>query len=40
MHEYHIVEGILNGILEKAKSSNATKITSVTLVLEELSGLQ
>ena len=40
MHEYHIVEGVVKQILEKAKSSNAKKITSVTLILGELSGLQ
>jgi len=40
MHEYHIVEGIVKQILEKAKASNAKKITIVTLVLGELSGLQ
>lgn len=40
MHEYHIVEGVVKQILEKAKNSNAKKITKVTLVLGELSGLQ
>lgn len=40
MHEYHIVESIVKQILEKAKNSNAIKITSVTLVMGELSGLQ
>ena len=40
MHEYHIVEGVVKQILEKAKNSNAKKITSVTLVLGEFSGLQ
>ena len=40
MHEYHIVEGVGKQILEKAKTSNAKKITSVTLVLGEFSGLQ
>jgi len=40
MHEYHIVEGVVKQILEKAKNSNAKKITSVTLILGELSGLQ
>ena len=40
MHEYHIVEGVVKQILEKAKTSNAKKITSVTLILGELSGLQ
>jgi len=40
MHEYHIVESIVNQILEKAKNSNAKKITGVTLVMGELSGLQ
>ena len=39
MHEYHIVERIVNEILKKAKASGAKKITSVTLVLGELSGL-
>ncbi len=40
MHEYHIVEGMVKQILEKAKNSNAKKVTSVTLILGELSGLQ
>ncbi|MBU1913053.1 MAG: hydrogenase maturation nickel metallochaperone HypA [Candidatus Omnitrophica bacterium] len=40
MHEYHIVEGMVKQILEKAKNSDAKKITSVTLILGELSGLQ
>lgn len=40
MHEYHIVEGVVKQILEKAKASSAKKITSVTLILGELSGLQ
>ena len=40
MHEYHIVEGMVKQILEKAKDSNAKKITSVTLILGEFSGLQ
>ena len=40
MHEYHIVEGIVKQILEKAKNSGAKKITGVTLVMGELSGLQ
>ena len=40
MHEYHIVEGVVKQILEKAKNSEAKKITSVTLILGELSGLQ
>jgi hydrogenase nickel incorporation protein HypA/HybF len=40
MHEYHIVEGVVKQILEKAKASCAKKITSVTLILGELSGLQ
>jgi hydrogenase nickel incorporation protein HypA/HybF len=40
MHEYHIVESIVKQILEKAKASDAKKITSVTLILGELSGLQ
>jgi len=40
MHEYHIVEGIVKQILEKAKASGAKKITGVTLVMGDLSGLQ
>ena len=40
MHEYHIVEGVVKQILEKAKASNAKKITSITLVLGELTGFQ
>jgi len=40
MHEYHIVEGVVKQILEKAKNSNAKKITCVTLIMGELSGLQ
>lgn len=40
MHEYHIVEGMVKEILEKARNSNAKKITSVTLVLGDLAGFQ
>jgi len=40
MHEYHIVEGMVKQILEKAKSSNATRVTRVTLVMSEMSGLK
>jgi len=40
MHEYHIVECIVKQILEKATASGAKKITGVTLVMGELSGLQ
>jgi len=40
VHEYHIVEGVVKQILEKAKNSNAKRITCVTLILGELSGLQ
>lgn len=40
MHEYHKVEGAVKQILEKARNSNAKKITCVTLVLGELSGLK
>jgi len=40
MHEYHIVEGVVKQMLEKAKSSNATRVTRVTLVMGELSGLK
>ncbi|MFA5388772.1 MAG: hydrogenase maturation nickel metallochaperone HypA [Candidatus Omnitrophota bacterium] len=40
MHEYHIVENIVKQVLEKAKSFDAKKITGVTLVMGELSGLQ
>ncbi|PIP67760.1 MAG: hydrogenase maturation nickel metallochaperone HypA [Candidatus Omnitrophica bacterium CG_4_9_14_0_2_um_filter_42_8] len=40
MHEYHIVEGAVKQMLEKAKSSNATRVTRVTLVMGEFSGLK
>ncbi len=40
MHEYHIVESIVKEALKKAESFKAKKITSVTLVMGELSGLQ
>ncbi|MDO8602470.1 MAG: hydrogenase maturation nickel metallochaperone HypA [Candidatus Omnitrophota bacterium] len=40
MHEYHIVEGVVKQILEKAKSSNATRVTRITLVMSEMSGLK
>ena len=40
MHEYHIVESVVKQILDKAKTSNAKKITSVTLILGELSGFK
>lgn len=40
MHEYHIVEGIVKQILEKAKTLNASKIIRATLMLGELSGLK
>jgi len=40
MHEYYIVEGVVKQILEKARNSNAKKITCVTLVIGEFSGLK
>lgn len=40
MHEHHIVESVVNQILDKARASGAKKITGVTLILGELSGLQ
>jgi len=40
MHEYHIVEGIVKQVLEKAGSSNAARVNKVTLVVGELSGLK
>ena len=40
MHEYHIVEGVVKQILEKAKTSNASRVTRVTLVMSEMSGLK
>ncbi len=39
MHEYHIVEGVVNQIINKAQKSNAIKVTRVSLVMGELSGL-
>jgi hydrogenase nickel incorporation protein HypA/HybF len=38
MHEYHVVENLVRQILERAKTSNAKKVTSITLILGELSG--
>ncbi len=40
MHEYHIVESVVKQILEKARSSNASRVTRVTLVMSEMSGLK
>ena len=40
MHEYHIVEGAVKQILEKAKASNASRVTRITLVMGEMSGLK
>src|SRR3989338_7262924 len=40
MHEYHIVESMVKEILEKARNSDAKKITSVTLVLGDIVGFQ
>lgn len=40
MHEYHLVEGVVKQMLEKAKSSNAARVTRVTLVMSEMSGLK
>lgn len=38
MHEYHIVEKIVNQAAEKAKSEGASRVTKITLALGELSG--
>lgn len=38
MHEYHVVEKIVNQATEKAKSEGASRITKITLALGELSG--
>ncbi len=38
MHEFHIVEGIVKQILEKAKNSGAKKVTKVVLVMGSASG--
>ncbi|MGB2705592.1 MAG: hydrogenase maturation nickel metallochaperone HypA [Candidatus Omnitrophota bacterium] len=38
MHEYHIVEKIVNQAAEKTKSEGASRITKITLALGELSG--
>ena len=40
MHEYHIVEGVVKQMLEKAKASNASRVTRVTLVMSEMSGFK
>ena len=39
MHEISITEGILKLALEKATEAEATKITSINLVIGELSGI-
>jgi len=38
VHEYHIVEKIVNQASEKAKSEGASRITRINLALGELSG--
>ncbi|MFC1576042.1 hydrogenase maturation nickel metallochaperone HypA [Candidatus Omnitrophota bacterium] len=40
MHEYHIVEGIVKKITKVAKENGASKITSVSLALGKVSGLE
>ena len=40
MHEYHIVEGIVKQALEAARANGALKVTSITLRVGELSGLE
>lgn len=40
MHEYHIVEAVVKQILERARTSNASRVTRVTLVMSEMSGLK
>ena len=40
MHEYHIVDGLVKTILETAGRAQATKITRVSLVMGEFSGLE
>lgn len=40
MHEYHIVDGIVKQAIETAKNNGAKKVTRITLVMGELSGLQ
>jgi hydrogenase nickel incorporation protein HypA/HybF len=39
MHEFSIVEAMVNQVLEKAKAMNAKKVTRVYLVVGELSGV-
>jgi len=40
MHEYHIVEAVVKQILDKARTSNASRVIRVTLVMSEMSGLK
>lgn len=40
MHEAHIVQNIVDQIIEKAKQSKAIKVLSVELVKGELAGLE
>lgn len=40
MHEYHMVEEIINQIINKAKQNAADKITKVSLVIGKLSGVE
>ena len=40
MHEYHIVEGIVKQVIEKAKTNNASRVTKIKLAVGELSGLE
>ncbi len=38
MHELHVVQGIINQAIEKAKANKAAKITKIVLVVGELLG--
>jgi len=40
MHEHHIVEGLVKQVLEKARQAGAVKVTKVSLVMGERSGLE
>ncbi len=39
MHERHLVEALVNEVVRKAKATGAKKVTQVTLIIGELSGL-
>ena len=39
MHEYSITESVLNLALEKAREANASRITRISLVVGDLSGV-